>query len=201
MSSIGQSLNNWLQYQGASVMRQNVSPCLPRNRKVWKNALPELEEAWGKERVWCVEDFLNEYVALAEAERATDEELDTLVNKCREMLPRALNIDILDMNKNVKHALDLISHKTYLRGEEAIGFAEGDLEYTLSLFDVVRNIIELQSQKTPDRLSKLEYIEKFVSMTHRGGGPLLSHGCDIPYGEDIDPTIIDVLSCLAGEKK
>lgn len=201
-SVMRQELTSWLktECQGASVMRQEVSPCLPMNRKLWRDNYLSFVKEWGNKKVCCVEDFLNEYVLLAEAERATDEQLGELRNK---VIARLRDAHLVESGFFIGGTIDSLLGELELLKQGKPSKWEIEFDEATAGADLI-NALEnalLNTERAKTRMDKLTAIEKFASLTHGGGGPMLTHGCEIVGDELADMVVTDVLDCLTGEKK
>lgn len=190
-----------------------MNKCLPKNRAKWQRVTTPLTTPKEREGLSCIEEFLNEYVALAEAERATNTQLDELVEKSKKRIDKATEVGwktmqlwqedrLYDIAKDLIDAMDMREEWTpqdimghLPRIERAINMVKDGLKYLEGL-EAVKD--KLVAPKT--RLEKLTAIETFVSTTHAGKGPILTHGCDLVGYWGVDDAIRDVLNCLAGEE-
>ena len=100
MSAIGQALNNWLQRQGASVMRQNVVICDPRQYSSDINTLldnlvkkGEIKPSEKQEKMGCLIGYLTDYAKFASAEpRPTNEQVEGLMRATMKLIRETIAV-------------------------------------------------------------------------------------------------------------
>ena len=178
--------------------------CYPRERDLWRGWLKRLQnENDDLVGALCIERYLNKYVAFTEVDKPTNEQLDELLQETKDRLVEARQLEkeftnditvdpLYQASKTVAESeKGTITDEDFTNLKNAV--LEMDARYKLE--DDITDALQ-RAERAKSRIMKVNAVETFASMTHQGGGPLLSHGCSV-IDEEADAAITDILDCLA----
>jgi len=152
----------------------------------------------------CVVDFLSEYFDIAIAEKATDEQLFTMVGKTKTLATKAMEVnnEIIEWQKNRIEKLEREGHKAGCITPEIM---RDILEHQTEQGNKLQLVVDeaTKALKGRDRLTALTSVERLAGMSHDSGYVLSQWACDCPsepYRDLPDEIIKRTLECLAGKE-